>query len=238
VPATVTEKCDVGVQSEKEEPSTWKFSDHPTVKAVFAKQQLPPIQIFPLQFVKADVAGYICTALNDSGCQIPVVSERKFGWCMDGAVGTVNLHGFGWDHVVQAPLVRLTVRLCSGSECMNDSGECFTEQAAMPLVCAVALPSNVVQELVACNSSVTCVSVDSDECTSVSAQVVEESVQDRSDATNEDVLSVDSLPRNDSEGDTTALVAEQKADPTLARWWRQADSGKGNFLIYKNLLYY
>ena len=92
VPTTVIQKCDVGVQSEKEEPSTWEFSDHPTVKAVCAKPLLPPVQIFPLQFVTVDVAGYVCTALNDSGCQIPVVSERKFDWSKDGAVSVSYTH--------------------------------------------------------------------------------------------------------------------------------------------------
>jgi len=197
VPTAVIQKCDVGVQSEKEEPSTWEFSDHPTVKAVSAKPLLPPVQLCPLQFVTVDVAGYVCTALNDSGCQIPVVSERKFGWCKDGAVGTVNLHGFGRDHVVQAPLVRLTVRLCSENECVNDGGDGCTEQAAIPLVCAVAdigatdydvlLPSSVVHELAACNSSVRCVSVDTGECTSVCAQGVEECVQDHSETAVESV---------------------------------------------------
>ena len=42
----------------------------------------------------------------------------------------------------------------------------------------VLLPSSVVHELAACNSSVMCVSVDTGECTSVSVQGVEECVQD------------------------------------------------------------
>ena len=57
------------------------------------------------------MSGCECVTLEDSGCQIPIVSERMFAWCCDGAVGKVTLHGFGKTHTVQAPLVNLTVRL-------------------------------------------------------------------------------------------------------------------------------
>ena len=62
--------------------------------------------------MQVSIEGNNCTALNDSGCQIPIVSKRLFGWCAEGAVGSVNLHGFGQDHVVQAPLANRTVKLC------------------------------------------------------------------------------------------------------------------------------
>ena len=83
---------------------------------------------------------------------IPIVSNRLFARCAEGAVGRVNLHGFGQDHVVQAPMVNLTVKMCDPvreSEC-NDMLE-------IPLVCAVTdlgsvdydviLPATVVSEL-------------------------------------------------------------------------------------------
>ena len=95
VPTPIAQTREVGIQWEEEETPTWEFSEHPTVKAVITKQLTPSVRVFPLQFVKVNIAGHSCTALNDSGCQIPIVSERMFGWCKDGAVGTVSLHGFG-----------------------------------------------------------------------------------------------------------------------------------------------
>jgi len=44
---------------------------------------------------RVSIEGNNCTALNDSDCQIPIVSNRFFGRCADGAVGRVNLHGSG-----------------------------------------------------------------------------------------------------------------------------------------------
>jgi len=73
----------------------------------------PQVKVFPLQYLEVSIEGNQCTELNDSGCQIPIVSNRLFGWCAEGAVGRVNLHGFGQDHVVQAPLVNLTVKCVS-----------------------------------------------------------------------------------------------------------------------------
>jgi len=46
-------------------------------------------------------------------------------------------------------------------------------------------------------------------------------------------MNVDSLPQDSTEGDVTVLIAEQKNDPTLASCWRQADAGKGNFLVHE-----
>jgi len=40
------------------------------------------------------------------------------------------------------------------------------------------------------------------------------------------------------EGDVTALVSEQKADPTLDRCWAQAAEGKGGFVVHRGLLYH
>ena len=31
-----------------------------------------------------------CDALNDSGCQIPVVSTRLFDWCGENAIGSYH----------------------------------------------------------------------------------------------------------------------------------------------------
>ena len=42
VPTPLTQTCDVGIQWEDEETSTWDFSEHPTVKAVTTKHLTPP----------------------------------------------------------------------------------------------------------------------------------------------------------------------------------------------------
>jgi len=181
-----------------------------------------------------------------------------FGWCKDGAVGTVSLHGFGRDHAVQAPLVRLTVKRCSDDECANADvdDEGHVQQTEIPLVCAVAdlgsveydviLPSDVVRELKVCNSSVMTVPVSVADCdkdavacnygVDSSTQATEVVAQD--DTTDQEVMNVDSLPQASTERDVTVLIAEQKADPTLASCSRQADAGKGNFLVHKGLLYH
>ena len=95
--------------------------------------------------------------MNDSGCQILIASNRLFGWCTEGVVGHVNLHGFGQDHVVQAPLVNLTVKMCEPVSKCDDMLEIL-------LVCAVTdlgsvdydmiLPAAVVSELQAPTLSV------------------------------------------------------------------------------------
>jgi len=102
------------------------------------------------------------------------------------------------------------------------------------------LPSDVVRELQVCDSSVVTVPVSVDDCdkdavacnygVDSSTQATELVAQD--DSTDQEVMNVDSLPQDITEGDTTVLIAEQKADPNLASCWRQADAGKGNFLVH------
>ena len=42
------------------------------VESVTSTDVPPQIRIYPLQYVKVNVAGVECNALNESGCQIPV----------------------------------------------------------------------------------------------------------------------------------------------------------------------
>jgi len=86
----------------------WEFGEFPSVDVTIVKT-LPMVHVYPLQYVEVSIAGYECVALEDSVCQIPIVSKRLFGWCSDGAIGKVDLHGFGKGHTIQAPLVDLTV---------------------------------------------------------------------------------------------------------------------------------
>jgi len=94
----------------------------PIVKSVRTYSPCPQVRVFPLQYLEVSIEGNKSVKLNDSGRQIPIVSIRLFGWCAECAVGRVNLHGFGQDHVVQAPLVNLTVKMCDTvSECGDNA---------------------------------------------------------------------------------------------------------------------
>jgi len=105
--------------------------------------------------MNVNVSGCDCVALEDSGCQIPIVSKRMFSGCCDDAVGKVMLHGFGKHHSVQAPLVNVTVRV---REHDHDNA------VEIPLLCAgadlcaaeydVILPADVVRELQATSVAV------------------------------------------------------------------------------------
>jgi len=104
---------------------------------------------YPLQFVGVNIAGYECIALNDSGTQLPVMSERLFGWCKDNTVGSVQLHGFERGHTIHAPLVNLSigVSVVNGGDHNN----------SIIVICAIAdfeatnydviLPSHVIREI-------------------------------------------------------------------------------------------
>ena len=93
-------------------PEKWEFSDFPSVGNVCSEKNAPAVHMYPLRYVNVNVSGCECVALEDSGCQIPIVSEKMFEWCCRNAVGKVTLHRFGKSHTVQAPLVNLTVRVC------------------------------------------------------------------------------------------------------------------------------
>jgi len=136
--------------------------------------------------VKVNVSGCDCVALEDSGCQVPIVSDRKFEWCCGDAVGKVTLHGFGRSHTVQAPLVNLTVRV-------NENG--CAEAVEIPLVCAVTelrsadvdmiLPADVVCKLKATPRTVSAscadVSVVSGEGSEIPKVVTEEGTPEEVD---------------------------------------------------------
>jgi len=120
----------MGVQSDDEglvmivTPDEWEFSDFPVVGAVdtvCTKPSRPSVHVYPLHYVSVNVSCCECVALEDSGCQVPIVSERLFAWCCDKVVGKVTLHGFGRSHTVQAPLVNVAVRV-RDNEC-DEVGE-------------------------------------------------------------------------------------------------------------------
>ena len=67
------------------------------------------MRTFPLKYVNVTVSGYDCVALEDSGCQIPLVSTRVFSKLCDEIVGNVTIHGFARNQTVQAPLANVTL---------------------------------------------------------------------------------------------------------------------------------
>jgi len=72
-------KNDVGTQCEVESAEVkLEFAEQPMVDSVTSTDVPLQIRIFPLQYVKVNIAGVECNALKDSGCQIPVVSTRLF----------------------------------------------------------------------------------------------------------------------------------------------------------------
>ena len=123
--------------------------NHCDVRSVAAVESTPDVKMYPLQFVGVNIAGYECIALDDSGTQLPVVSERLFGWCKNNTVGSVQLHGFGRGHTIQAPLVNLPI----GVSNVNGGHR----HNSITVMCAIAdfeatdydviLPSHVVREI-------------------------------------------------------------------------------------------
>jgi len=103
---------------------------------------------FPLKYVNVSVSGCDCVALEDSECQIPLVSKQLFSKLCNETVGNVTLHGFGRGQTVQAPLANVTVCL-SDVDCKN--------VCELPIMCAVTdfslrdydviLPAAVVRNL-------------------------------------------------------------------------------------------
>ena len=57
----------------------WEFGEFPR-RDVTTVKTLTTARVYPLQYVEVSVAGYECVALEDSGCHIPIVSNRLFGW--------------------------------------------------------------------------------------------------------------------------------------------------------------
>jgi len=106
------------------------------------------VRTYPLKYVNVSVSGCDCVALEDSGCQIPLVSNRVFSKLCNETEGNVTIHGFARDQTVRAPLANLTVCL-SDVDCENGR--------EIPIVCAVTdlcshdydviLPAAVVRNL-------------------------------------------------------------------------------------------
>jgi len=119
---------DGGKQANPISSNSWAFGAHPIVGTVCTNDTNVNVRTFPLKYVNVIVSACNCVALEDSGCQIPLVSNCLFFWCCDNTVGNVTLHCFGRDQTVRPPLVNLTVCL-SDVDCEN--------VRELPIVCAV-----------------------------------------------------------------------------------------------------
>jgi len=109
---------DGGEQANPNNHNSWEFGAHPIVGTVCAYDVSSDLDAYPLKYVNVTVSGCKCVALEDSGCQIPVVSNRLFSELCQETVGNVTLHGFGRDQTVIAPLANLTVCL-RDVDCVN-----------------------------------------------------------------------------------------------------------------------
>ena len=105
---------DGGEQANFSDPNSWVFGDHPIVGTLSAYNARSDLFPSPFKYVNVNISGYDCVALEDSGCQIPLVSNRLFAELCNETVGNVTLHGFGRGQTVRAPLVNLSV-------CLNDA---------------------------------------------------------------------------------------------------------------------
>jgi len=209
----------------------WEFGEFPSVGVTTVKT-LPTVRVYPLHYVDVSVAGVECVALEDSGCQIPIVSNRLFGQCSDRAIGKVDLHGFGKGHTIQAPLVDLTVRL------RDDAYDCDVVHE-IPTVCAITdlgtteydaiLPAELVRGLQRTDLSVST-------CDTDGVVTVAEEAPIDSPMKIENVIGVDILPQDEIEDGGSEFVSEQKADAVLRPFYAQSVAEKRGFAIHQELL--
>jgi len=119
---------DGGEQANHDNLNSWEFGAHPIVGTVCTNDTDVNVRTFPLKYVNVTVSGCDCVAIEDSGCQIPLVSNRLFSELCNETVGNLTLHGFGRGQTVQAPLANVTVCL-SDVDCEN--------VCELPIMCAL-----------------------------------------------------------------------------------------------------
>jgi len=119
---------DGGEQANPNNHNSWEFGAHPIVGTVCAYDASFDLHAYPLKYVNVTASGCKCVALEDSGCQIPLVSNRLFSELCQETVGNVTIHGFARNQTVQAPLANVTV-------CLNDAERGNVRE--LPIMCAV-----------------------------------------------------------------------------------------------------
>jgi len=167
----------------------------------------------------------------DSRAQIPVISQRLYEQCNTEFIGKIGLQPVV-GHVVDVPLVNVSLRLCNESDA-------YVIKSDLPLVCAVAdinatdygviLPSDVHREL----HDLPVVEV-----RKPVLFVNDAAVDDDYSILSSDVDSVDKPTNNVADCGVDTFIQEQKIDPTLANCWTFAHVGKGGFVVCRGLLYH
>jgi len=115
-----------GQEANPNNHNSWEFGAHPIVGTICAYDASSDLQAYPFKYVNVTVSGCDFVALEDSGCQIPLVSNRLFSKLCKKTVGNVTIHGFAGDQTVQAPLANVTV-------CLNDAERVNVRE--LPIVC-------------------------------------------------------------------------------------------------------
>ena len=216
----------------------WEFAEFPTLEGAIVNN----VKLSPLQFMDVELEGIACTALCDSGAQVPVVSRRLFDKCQSDVIGSVCLQGVIGESV-DAPLVAMSVKCTGHSDQQNIAPD-------LPIVCAVAdinatdydliLPADVVTEvrklpnLYVTKPNVNAVHMDNSQMASQNADLSDEQVN------NDDVTNVVNVDDVDScvFGDASNLIKEQKEDSTLKSCWAFAEQGKNGFKVHNGILFH
>ena len=216
-------------------PESWEFAEYPAFEGV----NINNVKLSPLQFMDIELGGIACTALCDSGAQVPVISRRLFDKCQGDIIGSVCLQGVIGESV-NAPLVGMSVK-CSGRPDQQNIAP------DLPIVCAVAdinatdydvvLPADVVSEvrklpnLCVTKSNVNAVHVDTN-------QTVSKNVDSSDEQTiNSHVDNVDDISSGGF-GDASSLIKEQEEDITLKSCWDFAQKGKNGFRVHCGILFH
>ena len=233
----------------------WEFGEYPAVVCCADQgthqtkitHPTTDLKISQLKFVDVLVDGQKYTALSDSGCQIPILNVGVITISEHRVLGSVNLRGVVGE-AVNVPLVSVMVKL---------AGDAQFDRVMEPLqlTCAVAelnadgydviLPQDIIVELQELPSvgvmkvPVNCVIHEAgiDNGDNDAEKVACDDVSDVRDDTN-DMCCIDDVKSTNDVSKTQLLINEQMNDSSLTGCWKQAEAGKGGFVIYQGVLYH
>jgi len=215
----------------------WIFVERSALDAVSTTKSTGNVKISQLKFVNVTVAGIDCTALCDSGAQIPVINRHLFDLRKGDVVGSIELPDIV-GRSVDASLVKLYIRL-------GETANAYNITPDLPVVCAVVdinatdydliLPSDVVDELnelpviSVLKPSVSVLTVNNEWTVSSDVQ------GDAKDGqyTNGGVMNVDQLTDDVNDCDVDKLIKEQKSDETLFHCWAMAREQKETYMSFR-----
>ena len=239
----------------------WEFQDYPAVVRCSDEGSrvhsdvlpTPKIKISPLQFVNVLVEGRKFTALSDSGCQIPILNTGVIDVTESRVMGSVNLRGVIGKSVT-VPLVSASIKLagdgvsermmetlhltCAVVELNADGYDVILPQ---DIVCDLqALPSvNVLRVPIMCAQSAGAVMTEKGDgaVCEVDEGDVKVDVCDNSES-DEGVCSSDMVNEICDMRHSESLIGDQINDPSLANCRKQAEAGKGGFVISNGAVYH